>query len=325
MQQPTVVNFGGITNAKFTIKPITLLIGPQASGKSLIAKVLYYFRSLFKNIFECAVDGTHKATMLKHQKSLFKQYFPPDTWTEGSFKLVYVVKEVSITVSGSQKKGKEKVEIGYSAQIDKLFTDTKRIYKKRLQKFEELRKNEKEDLEIGISDSVEYRSYRLVFTVRSIFTKSLNQLAGKTMRPFSQYFVPAGRNFYSNIKESIFSMLKENQIIDPFFIEFGSFYSLLRENYERRGGRRVGKKRVNTSIIDNKINDIMGGSYQRLEDDDFIYHKDKRKVRVLNASSGQQETLPLLLMLKEFMMSRPVQGHIIYIEEPEAHLFNCPT
>ncbi len=313
MERLKVTNFGGINDATLKIKPITLLIGPQASGKSLIAKVLYYFRSLFKNIFESAVDGTHKATMLKHQKSLFKQYFPPDTWTEGSFELAYVVGEVSISVSSTHKKGNQNVEITYSTQLDKLFSDTKRIYKKRLQKFEELRKNETEDLEIGISDSVEYRNYRLVFTVRSIFTKSLNQLAGKSMKPFSQYFVPAGRNFYSNIKESIFSMLKENQIIDPFFIEFGSFYSLLRENYERRGGRRTSKKRTNTSVIDKKIDDIMCGSYQRQDDDDFIYHKDKRKVRVLNASSGQQETLPLLLVLKEFMMSTTYRGHIIYI------------
>jgi predicted ATP-binding protein involved in virulence len=40
-----------------------------------------------------------------------------------------------------------------------------------------------------------------------------------------------------------------------------------------------------------------------------------------NCSSGQQETLPLALILKRLPLLRRSNGHTVYIEEPEAHLF----
>ncbi len=50
----------------------------------------------------------------------------------------------------------------------------------------------------------------------------------------------------------------------------------------------------------------------------------KRKVNLSsNASSGQQEILPLIIMLKLFLNKTISLGNraALYIEEPEAHLF----
>ncbi|MGL4582356.1 MAG: AAA family ATPase, partial [Flavobacterium sp.] len=47
-----------------------------------------------------------------------------------------------------------------------------------------------------------------------------------------------------------------------------------------------------------------------------------RKVELRNASSGQQEALPLLLILKGIYTKKLIKtGSTLYIEEPEAHLF----
>lgn len=46
MQKLIVDNFKQITHAEIEIKDFLLLIGPQASGKSTIAKLIYFFKFL---------------------------------------------------------------------------------------------------------------------------------------------------------------------------------------------------------------------------------------------------------------------------------------
>jgi predicted ATP-dependent endonuclease of OLD family len=46
MQKLIVHNFRQISHAEIEIKEILFLIGEQASGKSTIAKLIYFFKSL---------------------------------------------------------------------------------------------------------------------------------------------------------------------------------------------------------------------------------------------------------------------------------------
>ena len=48
---------------------------------------------------------------------------------------------------------------------------------------------------------------------------------------------------------------------------------------------------------------------------------DGRRMRLAHASSGQQEVLPLLLLLSRFALQPPGMTVGLHIEEPEAHLF----
>ncbi|MGV2389174.1 MAG UNVERIFIED_CONTAM: hypothetical protein LVR29_15750 [Microcystis novacekii LVE1205-3] len=45
---------------------------------------------------------------------------------------------------------------------------------------------------------------------------------------------------------------------------------------------------------------ILSGSYGREKDQDWLYHADGRKINLIDASSGQQEALPMLLILLVF-------------------------
>lgn len=51
MQKIIIKNFAGIEYAEIEIKKVLVLIGEQASGKSTIAKLIYFFKSLRDNIF----------------------------------------------------------------------------------------------------------------------------------------------------------------------------------------------------------------------------------------------------------------------------------
>jgi hypothetical protein len=72
--------------------------------------------------------------------------------------------------------------------------------------------------------------------------------------------------------------------------------------------------------FDASIEALLRGKPLREKGQDFILSSDRRKVRMLNASSGQQELYPLLVVLKTlaYAVSYPT---FLMIEEPEAHLF----
>ncbi len=52
MQKIIIKNFGAIEYAEIEIKKVLVLIGEQASGKSTIAKLIYFFKSLRDDIFK---------------------------------------------------------------------------------------------------------------------------------------------------------------------------------------------------------------------------------------------------------------------------------
>ena len=51
MQKIIIKNFGAIEYAEVEIKKVLVLIGEQASGKSTIAKLIYFFKSLKEDLF----------------------------------------------------------------------------------------------------------------------------------------------------------------------------------------------------------------------------------------------------------------------------------
>lgn len=45
-QRLEITDFGPVKRASIVIKPALILIGQQASGKSTVAKLIYFFQSL---------------------------------------------------------------------------------------------------------------------------------------------------------------------------------------------------------------------------------------------------------------------------------------
>jgi predicted ATPase len=51
MQKIIIKNFGPIKYAEIEVKKILVLIGEQASGKSTIAKLIYFFKTIQEDLF----------------------------------------------------------------------------------------------------------------------------------------------------------------------------------------------------------------------------------------------------------------------------------
>jgi AAA15 family ATPase/GTPase len=299
----TVKNFAGITDLEIEIKRINILIGPQASGKSLCAKLLFYFKNFVWEIL-CVVENEQtKRNLDSNYSKKFEEYFPPDSWGKKDFFIRYEVGNIFIEVS-RKKESKGKIVLSYSELFKKEFTELRNLLKK-------IRTHSSEE-------DPKYKSldrFTTSLMLRDIFVDFLvTSIGGEAA--FSQLFIPAGRSFFANLQNNIFSFLSSNNAVDPFLREFGSIY----ENIKRAGLSitRLENKDIQEEI-DKLIENSLCGKHVHEKGKDFLEVPDGRRISIANSSSGQQETLPLTVMLGA--LSILVSSHTVYIEEPEAHLF----
>lgn len=301
MEGVQIQNFGGIKELQIELNSINVFIGKQASGKSITVKLIYFFKGIFREIIDGYQSGKSKAEIDSVIIKKFIEYFPIDNWPSKTFYIRYFFNDEYIEV---KRIDKTKIKIEYSELVKKQFSNCRRLIN-----------SDKE----RIKNDDEYGIYRPSVSITSKYIKRLQKELGQTVG-LTQIFIPAGRSFFANLQSSIFSFLSNNNAIDPFLIEFGSFYENIKpittRNYIPKSKNEI------VSIIDSYLLEILNAKYHREKDKDFLVHNDKRKINVSFSSSGQQETLPLLLILKAISIIGFIgDGATIFIEEPEAHLF----
>lgn len=303
MERIKINGFGGLKNAEVQINNINVFIGKSASGKSITIKLIYFFKSFFREFFEAAENEETKSELNKKLLVKFEEFFPFESWNESTFEIIFYYNEndYSKITKGSLK---SKITIEYSKTVFKQYNNAKRLIKVDKEKFQA-----KDKFEV----------YRPDFKVFERYINLVKTELGEKCA-YSQIFIPAGRSFFATLQSSIFSFLSNNKAIDPFLVEFGSFYENIKGIVTRES--ISSKNKTDFKIIDDLIIEILGGKYQRIKSKDYIVHEDKRKINLAYASSGQQETLPLALILKALTkISFTGGGLTLYIEEPEAHLF----
>ena len=316
MEQIKIENFAGIKSMEFDFKSINILIGPQGSGKSITVKLLFFFKHFITDITSLIYSGGDKKEFDNRQKTIFTNYFPKESWPKGDFQISYILDTSTIYV----KKNNNKLTIGYSENIKKAISKAISIY-------------------AGRKTNTDKNTSMISLFLNP--TKEIEDYIGNeisTVATYEQFFIPAGRSFFANIQKNIFSFLNDNRSLDPFLIKFGSSYENLK-SYVNEINNKQDKD------FNEIASQILNSNYLREKDKDFLIHSDSRKVNLSNASSGQQETLPLIVILKalnEFnylkddpqrsqisiendgdgiYSIRPRRGATLYIEEPEAHLY----
>jgi len=283
------------------LKPINVIIGPQASGKSVTAKLLYFFKSLLEEIYESILNEESRRELDNKQAEKFSMYFPKDSWPNNNFKVEYHFKQYWILV---QNKGRKTISFTYSESIRTIIDKSRKYYKQ-----VKLDIEKQERLPLNIIRASSYAFYKYYFEDLK------SQLPDGFMR--EQLFIPAGRSFFSQIQSNIFNLLNSNYSFDPFLTEFGAYY----ENLRTYGFYKDDENDEAQASLNLLFAEILNGKYLRDKGKDYLVHKDFRRVNLMNASSGQQEILPLLLILRAILKDITKQVGTLYIEEPEAHLF----
>ena len=71
MQNMHIRNLGPVKECKFDVNGFTILTGAQASGKSTLAKAIYFFRTLKTDVYE---EITRRRLLHWHDKRTGKAY-----------------------------------------------------------------------------------------------------------------------------------------------------------------------------------------------------------------------------------------------------------
>lgn len=299
--QLIVKSFSCVQHADIDFKRLTILVGPQASGKSVLAKLNCFFTAMTYMAVPQIVRLAEYTDYVKNVKSEFEKWFPAGTW------------------------GKEKFDIAFSAGgfRSHLF---RRSYKDRplssfsltiCSEFEQLYEKTLEATKVK-ADKSNAADLSLNFSIQQEVDRALRagleQIFGADWTQF-QMFVPAGRSFFTSVGKAI-AAFEQSTILDPLVVTFGRAFASYTEMYRFNPS---GDKRG--PILWQRATEILGGEIVRERDSNYVRMADGRKIPFATLSSGQQELLPLLVVLTNFAIGWGNRRRMIYIEEPEAHLF----
>lgn len=301
-----------------------VFIGPQASGKSTVAKAVYFFKSIREDVIKFLLgflEKKAKLTLIPPINTLsmnlggkFIDLFGGEMLTNDAnlnfeYKTAYSISvNKNITsknpvIFGSeihngiqelvgkcrQFIGKqEKISNGFPTQTEKLIKEAE------LEAF-------KEEL-----------------------VNDVNQLFGEVEEPL---FIPAGRAVLTNLMNQL-PFFEEGSKIDLLTREFAKQVLSVRPYFDKKNGVLTYenaaklKREVNSEFVNaakEKAQNILRGEYRQENDQERIYFSSDKYVNLGQASSGQQESLWILMLL--FIRILDKSKIFVVIEEPEAHLF----
>lgn len=338
MQRIQITNFMPVKSADIEIKKTVLLIGEQASGKSTIAKLIYFFKSLrddYIYFISANLEIVQSPTILQEKfwaeisRKFYRffgaiQHLPP-------FKIQYWYSDTkSITLEEDQLDyGRKRLKINFSSPLFK-------------QAIVEI---------MPLINRLKSVSGKHDIFESSVYRSSLEGLNKHIIKLFEDnrqpVFVPAGRNmavtyadffkqnFYGTLSSDL-ALIQDEDTLKPRFvrdtyimIQFlqrvqimldtfkGATFASMLESVSRES-RDITK--LHEEKILNKIEMILKGKYKHDENfGEIIMFTDQNYVFLNNASSGQQEIIRVLQDIFLNIVNRESVFRVI--EEPEAHLF----
>ncbi|MCW1979629.1 AAA family ATPase [Xanthomonas campestris] len=312
MQKITVKDFSCIKSATLEIAPLTLVIGPQASGKSVLSKLIYFCTSIISDYDRLAVeDRLSFEHLVKRISGLFCEWFPVSAWGTKRFSISFRLGRFEMQIK--RVAVSDRVKIKFCDEFAEFYQVSHDQYASILRKAEI--KSEKDQ---------NFDEYEVLWRLRSTATSNLGKWLGNDLIE-SQLFVPAGRSFFTSIGKALVAF-EHSGILDPITLEFGRRFSVMRTRQMRR---IPSNEPLSNSPAVALFSEILGGQLKSEGGKEYIETADGRLIPFSALSSGQQELLPLAVMIRSMLASPARMGsglvsgqrRTIYIEEPEAHLF----
>ncbi|SKB84241.1 AAA domain-containing protein, putative AbiEii toxin, Type IV TA system [Lachnospiraceae bacterium] len=312
MQKLTIKNLGPIVDCTVEIRDFMVFTGPQASGKSTIAKSIFFFNNLknilYTNYFKLVtVNKVLKTESLEDSftrilQKAFRQ----------SFGLESVIKSSGMVAF--EYDNSSRIEIVFEPvtegiSIKALFDDTiKRQLKTLEQMFDTDARNDAEKIKKFINEE--------------IFASDMNVI-----------YIPAGRSLLTMLSSQInyiYAVLDEQQknsidyctqcyLEEVFRIKefFDSSLDRLMRRVVDEADYQIKQSEAEAAI--QLIRNILHGEYRNINGEERLYYSEEQYVKMNYASSGQQEAVWITNILLYHMLGR--YNTCFIIEEPESHLF----
>ena len=251
----------------------------------------------------------------------FSVWFPSQAWGSKRFLINYTDGELQCRVMRRKisRKLSDEVKINLSPWIDE-------IYQNAFLAFSELKTDNNRLLstdDISAHSQLE-RAWRVRAKVRSSIEEKASGYSC-----FQQTFIPAGRAFFTSIGRLV-AGIEHAGSLDPATLKFARLFARWRD----RSGFFVSDRNVAeiNEFRNRTMLKLFGGKIQNKREAEFIEMEDGRKVPFSSLSSGQQELLPIWYFIDNLITmdalnsqrrGKDAKGEkeIVYIEEPEAHLF----
>lgn len=317
-----VHNFGPVANCDILLRRFMVLIGPQSAGKSTLSKLVYYFYHIrdetISHILETLEGGKEKfdwTSFYPRLRRRFVEFWGP-TPQRRDVKISFeYAKGIQIDISVSKGRRQNFYNLNFSDEcrrnIEDLFNEVKNVV------------------------SVSPKSPNLFQTPEVMVTQHLRaELIAKLRESCSKIFnfdkdllfIPAGRSLLSTLSDQL-------QYVQPHLLDYPMRNFVERVNSTKEffnksldalieERRLFWKSDIRLSAINRAkeiIEKVLKAEYRHDQDGGKLYIKDKVFTKINYASSGQQESIWILLSL--FLITLERQRALVFVEEPEAHLF----
>ena len=315
MQKIKIFRLGPIKDCEVDISNFMILTGPQASGKSTLAKSIFFFKNIKNILFEQikrkhlmnavsdVISMSCEKRMLREIRAIFLQTFGTTWCMDNEMKLQYFY-------------GDEKW-IKISLKPDPLrpnyiWIDMSPDIKRFLNNIE----NYKEKEEWGL------REQSLRNTIDSFFEDEMEIV-----------YIPAGRSLITLFSDqlnyvygSMDDMQKRNlDYCTQNYLErilrlktvFTSSYTQMIMNQIQLTDKRMERAFLEEMVV--LMQQILKGEYVNVRGEERLQVSGERYVKINFASSGQQEVVWILNVLFYYLLNQKKAYFII--EEPESHLF----
>jgi predicted ATPase len=302
MQKIIVKNFGPIKEVELEIQDFMVFIGPQASGKSTIANILYFFtelRGIFRNALSQHSYEWAKNTFKEQIKGYFRNQFGDGqlnlnpNFILSCFYSPYLIITIKAGISEYSPDLKD-IEIQLNESIN---------FVEMYETFQKHSKIEKEIHNNGLSPLLEVKSEIWTDFVKK-WTVFFNDSTNYTL------IIPELRS--ANLA---------NMMAGKVSVNYGNWNDKYDSyNRELEQAFRIEEKENNSSSHYEKlIRKILKGEYIKQNGEWFFLNKEGINIPFKYSSSGQKEALPLLKVIKR-LLSYKNHSRLI-IEEPELGLY----
>ena len=325
MQKIHVKNFKAIKDMEIELDKALLLIGEQASGKSTISKLIYFFKSLRQDFIDSIYDVSDESFPLElnFRNKIYGKFYNYFGTTKhlGDFEITYSYTEnayIKLSLKSHQN---------LNIQIEPNFLQ--RLFSSKMKEFS--------------ITTTQFSTQENAFD-RKVFQQIVKNIEDYVNSLFNDtrhsLFIPAGRNITVNYPEqfklygNLQSDLKEQQRKQTESVDLHLMLQFLehterdKQRFQSHGFESLLANRptldnsINTSIfnlVNSRINKILKGKYSQDQYGEKLHVGNEKYIYLRNASSGQQEAIRILQDI--FLVLLDGDDVFRVIEEPEAHLY----
>lgn len=323
VQRLIVEKFGPIKKCEIELHRFMTFIGPQSSGKSTVIKLMYFFLSLRDDIavylmerLESGSDAVKWKDLEQRMRTRFLEFWGPTIQDRDMRVYFEYAPEITAEITLDKHKQIQFSKIVFSEKLS--------------QSLEELQ------VRLGRAHKVTSSNRMPLFATpdlvaaqrrRAALVAEIQSEVSKIFRINKQLlFIPAGRSLLSTVADQLAN-------IDRRRLDYPLHQFIERINYSKAFFDRP----LNEIIEEQKIylkskldqgsvktcrelmEKILRGEFRQTKDEGRLYFSKSNYTKINYASSGQQESVWILLLV--FLITLEATETILFVEEPEAHLF----